>query len=182
MKMPCWFVASALCLLSNFAVAQVNGLQDAWVDLDHNNQVDKFEAQRCTVFLKNQEVLALGLIIDRPTDYNSNAFYLIQTDGLEKFGIINNRIRLCSIKEPLEFAKEEMANPSLEIVLIRFFAYNWPEVNAWQLEQTKKPDRTVVETFGEITINNQSYQLRLKFEILTEINKIVQLDTYSTKN
>lgn len=173
----CYFI-----LITNITTIWANENFQPWVDVNQNGCVDKIEAQRYTVFLKNENVLALGIEIDEPTTYDSNTFYTIQAGGYETFTLLNNRIRLIAIKPPNQFSKEPKSDLSSANILSRFLLYNWPEINHWQLEETEDASYHTIFANGEYLHQEISYQLKIEIHILKEINKIVQLRSFFVKN
>ncbi|MDD3774086.1 MAG: hypothetical protein PHW50_02305 [Patescibacteria group bacterium] len=176
------FVCSCFILITNINLLWANENFQPWVDVNQNGCVDKIEAQRYTVFLKNENVLALGIEIDQPTTYDPNTFYTIQSDGYETFTLLNNRIRLIAIKPPNQFSKEPKSDLSSANILSHFLLYNWPEINHWQLEEKEDTNNHIIFANGEYLHNEIPYQLKIEIHILKEINKIVQLRSFFVKN
>ena len=151
-----------------------------WNDINQNGTVEKFEAQRYTIWLKDQLVLSRGITVWESIQDKPDSFLTEQPMGQESFRVIDNRIRLISIDAPIEFAKENEHYES-NLTLLRFFTYNWPEINEVQFcDETDDSERLTYSCYSNIKIDSVLKRIIFSIGILKQTGKIFFLQTEIT--
>ena len=148
-----------------------------WTDINQNGFVEKYEAQQYTIHLKDSMILARGIRVWENVPNKANLFFTEQPNGQELFIVWNNRIRLLSIITPSEFVYETETPLKTELILERFQKINWPEFTNWQLENEENDIHHIVFAQSQTTLNNNTYNIKLKIGILKQIGKICSLET-----
>jgi len=151
-----------------------------WSDINQNGEVEKFEAQRYTIWLKDQLILSRGITVWEPIKDKPNFFLTEQPMGQESFCVLNKRIRLISIDSPIEFAKEN-EHYETNLTLLRFFTYNWPEINEVQFcNETDDKDNLTYSCYSDIKIDGMPERVVFSIGILKQTGKIFFLQTEIT--
>lgn len=176
MKYPILVRSLFFSLLFLVDFSHIDCSLDSWVDLNDNNQVEKFEAQRYTVFLKDQMILARGIRVGLEIINKPNWFYTLEPNGLQKFTVINQRVRLLAIETPSEFSIEDDANSSFVLTISKFLTLNFPEVKSWSIEQYTDEKITFFCVFGMVEAD-QSIIIKQKIGCLNQTKKVVFLET-----